>query len=517
MGFERTTVCSPSLSNMPTPHPHLVSEYLEREVALGRMSVILPEASLTGRRLQLSPIGLIPKRNRPNKWRLIVDLSAPVGASVNDGISKELSSLYYPTVDHLAAVVARLGRGSYLVKADVKEAYRAIPVHPQDRWLLGIKWEDKVYVDNVLPFGLRSAPKIFSAVADAAQWIMIAKGMKNLLHYLDDFICAAASMPAVEEMKQVLVDTWEELGIPLEPSKLEGPATCMTFLGIEVDTVALQLRLPMEKLSHLKAILQSTLGKRAFKKRDLQSLVGLLQHATKVVWPGRSFLRRLHALLADVGADRDANHWIRPNRAAKADIVWWHTFVSSWNGVSMLWDQEKAAPAIRVVSDASGSWGCGAYWLSLWFQIQWPHRLQPCSIQVKELIPVVVAAALYGKKWEGKVVEFVIDNQAVVEIVKSGYSREAHLMHLTRLLVLIAYRCHFRFTASHIVGSDNSMADAISRNDTQSFLEQAPVTPSSPSQVPDSLLDLVALNVTWLTPQWAASLNVILDQCSDQD
>ena len=340
-------------------------------------------------------------------------------------------------MDHLAAVVARLGRGSYLVKADVKEAYRAIPVHPQDRWLLGIKWGDKVYVDNVLPFGLRSAPKIFSAVADhvqpivwgpapslgasAAQWIMIAKGMKNLLHYLDDFICAAASMPAAEEMKQVLVDTWEEPGIPLEPSKLEGPATCMTFLGIEVDTVALQLRLPMEKLSHLKAILQSTLEKRAFKKRDLQSLVGLLQHATKVVWPGRSFLRRLHALLADVGADRDANHWIRPNRAAKADIVSWHTFVSSWNGVSMLWDQEKAAPAIRVVSDASGSWGCGAYWLPLWFQIQWPHRLQPCSIQVKELIPVVVAAALYGKKWEGKVVEFVIDNQAVVEIVTRIY------------------------------------------------------------------------------------------------
>lgn len=245
----------------------------------------------------------------------------PSRASVNDGIDKELSSLSYPTVDQLAAVVSKIGRGAFLVKADIKEAYRMVPVHPHDRRLLGVKWEEKMYVDKVLPFGLRSAPKIFTAVADAAQWIMLSKGVENLLHYLDDFIFAANSRSAAEEMKQTLVDTWEQLGIPMEPSKLEGPETCLTFLGIEVDTEALQLRLPADKLSRVKEILQSTLGKKAVTKRDLQSLVGLLQHATQVVWPGRSFLRRLHALLAQVGADRAAHHLIRLNQAARADII----------------------------------------------------------------------------------------------------------------------------------------------------------------------------------------------------
>ena len=131
-----------------------------------------------------------------------------------------------------------------------------------------------------------------------------------------------------------------------------------------------------------------------------------------------------------------------------------------------------------MVSDGSGNWGCGAYWTSSWFQIKWTPRLQPCSIQVKELIPVVVAAALYGKEWKGKVVEFVIDNMAVVEIVRSGYSREAHLMHLIRLLVLIACRHQFRFTASHIPGLENKLADAISRNSAQLFIDQAPGVPS---------------------------------------
>lgn len=51
-----------------------------------------------------------------------------------------------------------------MAKMDIKQAYRIVPVHPEDRRLLGMQWQDKVYVDKVLPFGLRSAPLIFSAV-----------------------------------------------------------------------------------------------------------------------------------------------------------------------------------------------------------------------------------------------------------------------------------------------------------------------------------------------------------------
>ena len=79
------------------------------------------------------------------------------------------SSLSYASVDHLAALVASSGKGYFLGKADTKEAYRMVPVHPQDQHLLGVKWESTVYSDKVLPFGLRSAPKIFSAVVDAVQ------------------------------------------------------------------------------------------------------------------------------------------------------------------------------------------------------------------------------------------------------------------------------------------------------------------------------------------------------------
>ena len=139
-----------------------------------------------------------------------------------------------------------------MVKADIKEAYRMPPIHPEDQPLLGVSWQNLIYIDKALPFGLRSAPKIFSAVADAIQWILLKKGIVNSLHYLDDFILVAKRKEDVQHQMSQLVALFSELGVPLEQSKLEGPSQSLTFLGIEIDTVSCQLRLPREKLLRLK-------------------------------------------------------------------------------------------------------------------------------------------------------------------------------------------------------------------------------------------------------------------------
>ena len=123
----------------------------------------------------LSSFGVIPKRGQPGKWRLIVDLSSPRGFSVNDGIDKNEFSLQYIKVNEIIAMISRLGQGAHMAKFDVQSAYRNIPVHPFDRDLLGMKWNNRFYVALALPFGLRFAPFIFNAVA-------------TMVHYLDDFI-----------------------------------------------------------------------------------------------------------------------------------------------------------------------------------------------------------------------------------------------------------------------------------------------------------------------------------------
>ena len=507
IGFDRRQFTCSAGGNLHVDQPKVVSDYLPREVALGRMWKVPLTGLPSG--VHISPLGVIPKKNKPGKWRLIVDLSSPQGASVNDGIDSEVSSLSYASLDHLAALVVSEGRGAFLVKADIKEAYRMVPVHPEDQHLLGVLWEGIVYIDKMLPFGLRSAPKIFSALADAVQWILSNNGIQKGLHYLDDFILVARNLQLALRQKEALLAVFRNLDIPIEVSKLEGPSTCLTFLGIEVDTVSFQLRLPKDKLASLKDSLSGMVERRTITKKDLQRLTGLLQFATRVVRPGRPFLRRLYAM-QDIGSH--PNHFIRLNLPARADIMWWHIFMEEWNGVSLLWDLGLQAPDIQVYTDASGNWGCRVFLDPKWFHLEWSSRLRPLSIAVKEMCPVVLAAATFGQGWKGKVVQFVVDNEAVVEVIKATYSKELHLMHLIRLLVFFACKYHFWFTASHIQGRHNIIADALSRNNLSVFYSQAPQAEAQPTQFSQALVSLLEQDITWTSKNWIRLFRNTLQQ-----
>ena len=100
-----------------------------------------------------------------------MDLSSPSVASVNNGIDPSQCSVHYSGLDEALAMICKLGKGALLAKLDLKSACRIILVHPDNRPLLGMKWDSDVFLDATLPFGLRSAPKLFSAMADVLLWI----------------------------------------------------------------------------------------------------------------------------------------------------------------------------------------------------------------------------------------------------------------------------------------------------------------------------------------------------------
>ena len=128
-----------------------------------------------------SSIAAIPKKT-PGQW------ISPAGASVNDNLRRELTHVAYSSVEDATMMLHSLGEGTMMAKVDIKEAYRIVPIHPHDRLYLGIQWKDRVFVDTQLPFGLASAPAIFSAIVEAREWILRNHGMRHVLHYLDDFL-----------------------------------------------------------------------------------------------------------------------------------------------------------------------------------------------------------------------------------------------------------------------------------------------------------------------------------------
>ena len=112
----------------------------------------------------------------------------------------------------------------------------------------------------------------------------------------------------------------------------------------------------------------------------------------------------------------------------------------------------------------------------------------------------------------GKLVQFKVDKIAVVEVIQARYSREPHLMHLIRILVFFAAHFNFWFSASHVAGTDNSLADSLSHNNTQLFLSQVPQAMRHPSRIPPPLIKLLESNITWTTTAWTVLFKSTLQQ-----
>ena len=199
-------------------------------------------------------------------------------------------------MDEAIKLIHACGPGTLMAKLDVESAYCIVPVHPTKRLLLGMVWKGELYLNLALPFGLRSEPKKFNSLADALQWMLESQGI-DLIHYLDDFILfGAPGSPECRLARERTEGLCARLGIPIAHHKSEGPTDRVTFLSVELDAESELVRLPEEKLQRLQSEIRGWIGRSSCIKRELFSLIGLLQHACCVVRPGRTFLRLMISL-----------------------------------------------------------------------------------------------------------------------------------------------------------------------------------------------------------------------------
>jgi hypothetical protein len=147
-------------------------------------------------------------------------------------------------VDKAVQLIQSLGKGCFMAKLDLQVAYRAVPVHPSDQRLLGVSWQDTTFIVKALPFGLRSA------LTDAMMWMLYERGIEIAINYLDDFLLLGPQeSPRCNDALATTLALCAELGFPVAPEKTEGPCTTLVFLGIEIDSVAQQIRLSHDTLT----------------------------------------------------------------------------------------------------------------------------------------------------------------------------------------------------------------------------------------------------------------------------
>ena len=423
--------------------------------------------------MAVSPIGAVPKKNS-NKIRVIHHLSYPFhGDSVNEGIVDE--SLELSTFGDAVRAVRELGEGCYLVKLDVEAAYKQVPVRREDWPLLGFKWQDKWYYERVLPFGLRSSCRLWELYASALHHFFSTNipcsGDRRIIHYVDDFLFVVDSEEAATQLRDDVLALCKELGIPMAADKTEGPTTCLIFLGIMIDTIAMRASLSPERLAEFTQLIDDWGRKKQASVKELQSLQGILNFACSVVRPGRCYLRRIidHTKrVMQYAKSRTAQHAL--TGPIMDDIAWWKESLPLWNGVSLLYDKEWTdATYIELFTDACDS-GYGARYGDEWFAGNWSQttldlawRKSRLSMPFLELLALVTAAATWGSRWTRKKITFRSDCKPVVDNIASMSSRHPPTMHLLRTLSSIAIEHNFDFRCHHIPGVENVAADLLSR------------------------------------------------------
>ena len=273
----------------------------------------------------------------------------------------------------------------------------------------------------------------------------------------------------------------------------------------------MEIRLPNDKLLRIWSTLAKWLHKKKVTKGEILSLVGLLQHATKVVRCGRTFTARMYATVAKV---QELHYFTRLNREFKSDLAWWHVFVQHWNGLSMLQSPNLCPPTqITIQTDASGSWGCGAVCNHHWLQWQWPDAWASKDIMAKELVPVVLSCAVWASLLKQKNVLLQCNNLILVTAINKGSAKAPIVMHLLCCLWFFCTYFNITLTASHIPGVANTSADQLSRNQVVEFFRTCHDASTLPTPLPPPVLEIVSPEAPdWTSPSFSKLFTASIPQ-----
>ena len=422
-------------------------------------------------------IGAVAKAD--GKFRPITDCKRPLGSSINNYMSKTCDTFSYKSVDDVCNM---LYPNCYMASVDISSAYRSISVHPSQWKYQGVRWpidgSDELLFDVRICFGARSAPYLFTQISNFITRCMARRGYYHMVNYLDDFLVLGDSFESCQEAQLTLISILISLGFGIAWKKCSSPSTLTQYLGINFDSVSMQISLPPHKVEKLHSELAFFTGRTRATKNQLQRLCGVLAHCSKVIRGGRTFSRRIIDLLS---ALPDGNPRISLSEEFHLDLSWWLEFSKMFNGVACLIKYNYGqGPSIHTDSSFSG-FGVvsGVHWLAGYFSsLNLPYgcavldpshghwlnyELDVMNINVLELFPVLLAAREWGHTWSDQHIVCYSDNTQVVSCVNRGTSSNVHCMSMLREIFWYSALYNFHITCRHVRGVDNYLPDLLSR------------------------------------------------------
>ena len=263
----------------------------------------------------------------------------------------------------------------------------------------------------------------------------------ELIHYLDDFLRGDKCEWSCSNIMSIFSTVMSEINVPIADEKTEGPSEVLVFLGLELDSVNMTVRIPIDKMHDVLGKISLMLSKHKTTLKDMQSLIGLLNFCCRAIPMGRPFCRRL--INAICGVTKPYHH-IRINAGIRKDLQMWKYFFLEHNGLSVFHDRFWVSNEdLNLYTDSAGGLdaGFGVYFGGQWCNAKWPEMWHTVGITVACFLNGIIMMMFKVQSIPGMDKNFVLKSaqNGIKWISREGLTVYVGHLMLYRLIATMQY------------------------------------------------------------------------------
>uniref|UniRef100_A0A914YLH6 Reverse transcriptase domain-containing protein n=1 Tax=Panagrolaimus superbus TaxID=310955 RepID=A0A914YLH6_9BILA len=396
----------------------------------------------------ISPLFTIPKKD--GTLRPVIDLR---------GLNKCVRIDHFK-MEGLLMLKDLISQGYYLAKLDMKDAYFSIPIAKEHQKFLAFEFEGRYYAFRALPFGLATAPFVYTKIVKQVLLFLRRKGILTVV-YLDDWLIMGPTKEECKRSVSIVVEVIESLGLIVNEEKSHfEPVQTLEFLGLLVDTGTLEFKVPEKKQEKIKKMAMQLIKRQTPKAIEIAQLCGLLASIDLACNWARLRSRNLQRMLRGIGTDSIAfKQRLMITEIEEAELVFWASA-----------EREIFSRAIRppkvtfsFQSDASlEGWGVASK--EERSGGRWNSQERKLHINVLELRAIYFGLRIFCHDMYKTGIRVESDNTTAIAFInRRGGTKSVRLLEQATELWKWLLERKLWLVATHIPGKNNVEADKNSR------------------------------------------------------
>ncbi|KAK6011055.1 reverse transcriptase [Ostertagia ostertagi] len=442
---------------LPTHLSQMTTRALSEELDLLREKGAI-ERVPTNTKVWVSSLFGIPKKD--GSTRPIINLK-PLNAFLE---------IPHFKMENLHSVSDVAYKGDFLAKIDMRDAYFAVNIAADHRNYLAFWWNRNLYRFTCLPFGLATAPYVYTKLMRVVAAHFRERGIR-VIHYLDDWAVFANTEEECRSHIAYAIQIFEHLGLCINHAKSQlVPTQELEFLGLIIDARLGEFRIPPKKLDRIRSEASSIAQRGAISARELAAFLGRINFIALAspysTYMTRRLQREMIKCLDPLNSDSFEN--LIPLRGETlADMLWFRDKLDAYASHPFT----LFSPDITITTDASKA-GWGAMCNGRGTGGRWTEQEAARHINVLELQAAFFGLQAFGNQWRDTSVLLEMDNTSAISYLKRrGGTTSEELSDLAQQIGSWCWERRIRLLATHRPGEQNLLADTESRSFTREVAE----------------------------------------------